>query len=74
MTDHNSAVEKRTAVDQTLFSTKAVAATFSKSVTDGGTATVADDADVDACPNGDVRCNGPNGEDLPCFACFEVER
>jgi len=40
--------------------------------TDGGTATVADDSD--ACPNGDARCDGPNGAGLPCFACFEVEQ
>lgn len=27
----------------------------------------------DACPNGDPRCGGPDGDDLPCFACYELE-
>lgn len=40
--------------------------------TDGGTATVADDSDT--CPNGDDRCDGPDGEGLPCFDCYEVDR
>ena len=40
--------------------------------TDGG----ATDANShsDACPNGDDRCDGPDGEGLPCFACFEVDQ
>jgi len=40
--------------------------------TDGGTATVSEDSDT--CPNGDARCDGPDGEAPPCFACFEVDR
>jgi hypothetical protein len=40
--------------------------------TDGGTATVSEDSDT--CPNGDARCDGPDGEGLPCFDCFEVEQ
>jgi len=40
--------------------------------TDGGTATVSEDSDT--CPNGDARCDGPDGEALPCFDCFEVDR
>jgi len=39
---------------------------------DGGTVTVSGDSD--ACPNGDDRCDGPTGEALPCFACFEVDQ
>jgi hypothetical protein len=27
----------------------------------------------DACPNGEVWCGGSDGENLPCFACFEGE-
>jgi hypothetical protein len=38
--------------------------------TDGGTATVSEDSDT--CPNGDERCDGPTGEELPCFDCFEL--
>jgi hypothetical protein len=26
----------------------------------------------DTCPNGEEWCPGPDGEDLPCFDCFEV--
>lgn len=40
--------------------------------TDGGIATVAEN--VDGCRNGNDCCEGPNGEALPCFACFEVEQ
>jgi hypothetical protein len=40
--------------------------------TDGGTATVSEDSDT--CPNGDARCDGPDGEGLPCFDCFEVDK
>ncbi|QKY21197.1 SWIM zinc finger family protein [Halolamina sp. CBA1230] len=40
--------------------------------TDGGS--VAVDADSDSCRHGDDRCDGPNGEGLPCFPCFEVGR
>jgi len=38
---------------------------------DGGTVAVSEDSN--ACPNGDDRCDGPTGEALPCFACFEVD-
>jgi len=24
------------------------------------------------CPNGDPLCDGPDGEDLPCFPCFRT--
>ncbi|WP_218962307.1 SWIM zinc finger family protein [Halorubrum persicum] len=42
--------------------------------TDGGIAAVASQSDesADTCPNGDERCPGPDGDDLPCFDCFEV--
>jgi len=40
--------------------------------TDGGA--VAADDEPDTCPNGDSRCDGPEGEPLPCFDCFEVEQ
>jgi hypothetical protein len=23
------------------------------------------------CPNGEKFCSGPNGDSLPCFACFD---
>lgn len=26
------------------------------------------------CPNGDTQCGGPEGDDLPCFACFSLRR
>jgi predicted nucleic acid-binding Zn finger protein len=38
--------------------------------TDGGRTTESEDSE--ACPNGDARCNGPDGDGLPCFPCFEV--
>lgn len=40
--------------------------------TDGGMTPSGDGPD--ACPNGDGRCDGPHGEALPCFDCFEVNR
>jgi hypothetical protein len=55
-----------------LSSTDGVTTRADKLQTDGGTATVADDSD--ACPNGDDRCDGLEGDELPCFACFEVDR
>jgi len=27
-----------------------------------------------SCTNGNVHCDGPNGEELPCFACYEMDR
>lgn len=36
---------------------------------DGG-AVVEGDAESEACPNGDPRCDGPDGDDLPCFDCY----
>jgi len=39
---------------------------------DGGPTAQSDG--TDACPNGDTRCDGPEGDDLPCFACFEVDQ
>ena len=38
--------------------------------TDGGTTT--ESGDSEKCPNGDARCDGPDGDELPCFPCFEV--
>lgn len=38
---------------------------------DGGTATVSDDSDV--CANGSEHCDGPDGDGLPCFECYEVD-
>jgi len=32
-----------------------------------------DDED-DTCPNGEGWCAGPNGDDLPCFECFDPEQ
>ncbi|WP_206043408.1 hypothetical protein [Haloarcula rubripromontorii] len=55
-----------------LLATDGVTTGADKLQTDGGTATVA--ADSDACPNGDERCDGPDGAGLPCFDCFEVEQ
>lgn len=52
--------------------TDGVTTAADKLQTDGGTATVAEDSDT--CPNGDDRCDGPDGAGLPCFACFEVEQ
>jgi hypothetical protein len=26
------------------------------------------------CPNGETWCNGPDGDDLPCFDCFDPEQ
>lgn len=40
--------------------------------TDGGARGHRDD--TDACPNGDPDCDGPESDDLPCFACFEVDQ
>lgn len=52
--------------------TNSVTTGADKLQTDGGTATVADDSDT--CPNGDGRCDGPDGAGLPCFNCFEVNQ
>lgn len=39
--------------------------------TDGGTVTTDDESET--CPNGDAQCDGPEGDGLPCFACYEGE-
>lgn len=26
------------------------------------------------CPNGEERCGGPDGDDLPCVQCFDPEQ
>jgi hypothetical protein len=39
--------------------------------TDGGLTT--EGTEPKACPNGDPRCDGPEGDALPCFACYEVD-
>jgi len=39
---------------------------------DGGAVTSDDQAGD--CPNGDERCDGPDGDVFPCFDCFEVEQ
>lgn len=31
------------------------------------------EGEANTCPNGDPKCDGPDGEDLPCFACFRVD-
>ena len=36
--------------------------------TDGGS------PETDTCPNGDSLCDGPDGDDLPCFDCYELPR
>lgn len=41
--------------------------------TDGGLPARAGRASESACPNGDPRCNGPDGVGLECFACYEPE-
>jgi len=28
----------------------------------------------DTYPNGETWCGGPNGEDLPCFGCFDPDQ
>lgn len=39
--------------------------------TDGGTVTAeSTDDEVEPCPNDDPRCDGPDSEKLPCFACY----
>jgi hypothetical protein len=40
--------------------------------TDGGPTAHSDD--TVPCPNGDAHCDGAESDDLPCFACFEVEQ
>jgi hypothetical protein len=30
--------------------------------------------EADTCPNGDEWCDGPDGDDLPCFACFDPDK
>lgn len=32
------------------------------------------DEEDDTCPNGKEWCTGPNGDDLPCFECFDPEQ
>lgn len=29
---------------------------------------------VDTCPNGEEWCDGSNGDELPCFGCFDPSR
>lgn len=41
--------------------------------TDGGVPAAVDSPTVDACPNGDPRCDGPGGVGLECFACYRPE-
>lgn len=38
---------------------------------DGGTST---DEDTSACVNENAHCDGPEGEEFPCFDCFEVDQ
>jgi len=28
------------------------------------------DTEPETCPNGNTRCDGPDGDDLPCFECY----
>lgn len=37
--------------------------------TDGGR-DLEDDADADACENGEIGCSGPGSDELPCFECY----
>ena len=37
---------------------------------DGGTVTAETGSEEDTCPSGDPRCDGPESDDLPCFACY----
>jgi hypothetical protein len=30
--------------------------------------------DSDSCENGDPKCDGPGGDGLPCFCCFNLKR
>jgi len=55
-----------------LSATDGVTTGADKLQTDGGTTTVADESDT--CPNGDDRCDGPDGAGFPCFDCFEVDQ
>ena len=32
------------------------------------------DEEDSTCPNGEEWCDGPNGDDLPCFDCFDPEQ
>lgn len=32
------------------------------------------DSEEDTCPNGETWCDGPEGDDLPCFDCFDPEQ
>lgn len=32
------------------------------------------DEEDDTCPNGEEWCDGPTGDDLPCFDCFDPEQ
>jgi hypothetical protein len=59
-----------TAAGFSLSSPDGVTTAADKLETDGGTVAVTDDSD--ACPNGDGRCDGPDGDELPCFECFEL--
>lgn len=49
-----------------------------KLATDGGTKQAATDperprSNTETCPNGEEWCSGPDGDDLPCFACYQPE-
>lgn len=39
---------------------------------DGGSEAL-DSGEEDTCPNGDPRCEGPGGDELPCFPCYYRE-
>ena len=47
------------------------ATTPAKEIRADGGESVEDDQQ-NTCSNGNVHCDGPNGKDLPCFACYEV--
>jgi hypothetical protein len=33
-----------------------------------------EDEPAEACPHGDARCEGPDGDVLPCFGCYDPKR
>lgn len=81
MNDENFAADKSIAIDSTASETS----TAPLSRRPSGKATEAEDTPQteaeteptpgdDTCQNGSARCEGTDGEVLPCFACFEVDR
>lgn len=42
----------------------------SRPMPDGGTLTEGRETQEE-CPNGDPQCDGPEGQELPCFGCYE---